>query len=121
MFYVIKLNVRQYDSLSFLAEELSEMLVYQTEMSDKNFLCKLAFLTDITMHLNVLNLTLWKRNQNISHLAGHAETLKIKLRLFATCLKNLSQFDSLDELLADDVEVDCSCFVKDIKALYICV
>ena len=85
MFYVIKLNVRQYDSLSFLAEELSEMLVYQTEMSDKNFLCKLAFLTDITMHLNVLNLTLWKRNQNISHLAGHAETLK-KLRLFATIL-----------------------------------
>ena len=106
---------------SFLTAQLSEMHVYQTEMSDENFLCKLAFLTDITMHLNVLNLTLWKRNQNILHLVGHVKTLKMKLRLFATCLKNLSQFDSLDELLADYVEVECSCFVKDIEALYICV
>ena len=118
---MIKLNVRQYDILSFLTAELSEIHVYLTQMSDKNFLCKLAFLTDITMHLNVLNLTLWKRNQNILHLVGHVETLKIKLRLFATCLKNLSQFDSSDELLADYVEVECSCFVKDIEALYICV
>ena len=85
------------------------MHVHQTDMSDKNFLCKLAFLTDITMHLNVLNLTLWERNQIISHLVGHVETFKMKLRLFATCLKrnDLSYFDSLHKLLADDVEVKC--------------
>ena len=58
------------------------MHVNQTDMSDKNFLCKLAFLTDITMHLNVLNLTLWEQNQIISHLVGHVETFKMKLRNF---------------------------------------
>ena len=43
----------------------------------------------------------------------------MKLRLFATCLKNndLSHFDSLHELLADDVEVECSRLVEDIEAL----
>ena len=45
--------------LSFLTEELSEVHVYQTQLRDKNFLCKLAFLTAITMHLNVLNLKLF--------------------------------------------------------------
>ena len=81
--------------------------MYQTQLRDKNFLCKLAFLTDITMYVNVLNLRLQGRNQNISHLVGHVETFKMKLHLFATCLKNndLSHFDSLHELLANNVEV----------------
>ena len=107
------------DILSFLTEELSATHVYQTQLSDKNFLCKLAFLIDITLHLNVLNLRFQGRNQNISHLVGHAETFKMKLHLFATCLKNndLLHFDSLRKLLADDVEVECSCFVEDIEAL----
>ena len=67
----------------------------------------------------MLNLRLQGRNQNISHLVGHVETFKMKLHLFATCLKNndLLHFDSLRELLADDVEVECSCFVEDIEAL----
>ena len=107
------------DILSFQTEELSETHVYQTKLSDKNFLCKLAFLTDITMHLNVLNLRLQVRNQNISHVVGQVEIFKMKLHLFATCLKNnhLSHFDSLHELLANDVEVECSRFVEDIEAL----
>ena len=106
------------DILSFLTEELSEIHVYQTQLRDKNVLYKLAFLADITMHLNVLNMRLHERNQNISHLVGHVETFKMKLRLFATCLKNndLSHFDSLHELLADDVEVECSCFMEGIEA-----
>ena len=43
----------------------------------------------------------------------------MKLQLFATRLKNndLSHFNSLHELLADDVEVECSRFVKDIEVL----
>ena len=43
----------------------------------------------------------------------------MKLCLFATRLKNndLSHFDSLHELLADDVEVKCSRFVEDIEVL----
>ena len=56
---------------------------------------------------------------NISHLVGHVEAFKMKLRLFATCLKinDLSNIDSLHELLADNVEVECSRFVEDIEAL----
>ena len=50
------------DILSFLAEELSEIYVHHTRLKDKNFLCKLSFLGDITMHLNVLNLRLQRRN-----------------------------------------------------------
>ena len=71
------------------------------------------------MHLNVLNLRLQGRNENNLHLVGHVETFKMKLRLFATSLKNndLLHFDSLHELLADDVEVECSGFVEDIGAL----
>ena len=108
----------QMDILSFLAEKLRETHVYQTQLRGKNFLCILAFLADITMLLNVLNLRLQERNQNISHLVGHVETFKMKLRLFATCLKHndFSHFDSLHELLADDVEVECSRFVEDIEA-----
>ena len=43
----------------------------------------------------------------------------MKLRLFATRLKNndLLHFDSLHELLADDVEVKCSRFVEHIEVL----
>ena len=107
------------DILSFPTEELSEIHIYQTQMRDKSFLCKLAFLTDITMHLHVLNLRLQLQNQNISRLVGHVKTFKIKLRLFATCLENndLLHFDFLHELLADDVEVEWSRFVEDIEAL----
>ena len=43
----------------------------------------------------------------------------MKLCLFATCLKNydLLHYNSLHELLADDVEVKCSRFVEDIEPL----
>ena len=50
------------DILSFLAEELSEIHVYQTQLRDKNFLCKLSFVGDITSHLNALHLKLQRRN-----------------------------------------------------------
>ena len=67
----------------------------------------------------MLNLRLQGRNQNISHLVGHVETFKMKLRLFATCLKHndFSHFDSLHLLLANDLEVECSRFLKDIESL----
>ena len=52
-------------------------------------------------------------------MVGYVDTFKMKLRLFATCVKNndLSHFNSLHELLADDVEMECSRFMKDIEAL----
>ena len=58
---------------------------------------------------------------DISHLVVHVKPFKMKLRLFATRLKNndLSHFNSLHELLADDVEVECSRFVKDLMSLRI--
>ena len=93
--------------------------MYQTQLSERNFLCKFAFYTDMTMYLNVLNLRLQEQHQNISYLVGHIETFKKNLRLFATCLKNnnLSHFDFFRELLADVVEVECSCFAEDIETI----
>ena len=49
------------DILLFLTEELSEIHVHQTDMSDKNFLCKLAFPTDITMHFFFFRLRAHRR------------------------------------------------------------
>ena len=45
----------------------------------------------------------------------------MKLRLFASRLKNndLSHFNSLHKFLADDIEVECSRFVKDLMSLRI--
>ena len=106
--------------LSFLqTEQLGETQMYQTQICNKNFLCNLAFLTDMTIHLNVLNLNLQGRKQTVSHLVGHIDAFQKKLRLFVICLENndISHFDPLHALVVDDYEVECSRFVRDIKAL----
>ena len=108
------------DILSFLQnEQLSNTELYQTQLQDRDFICSLAFLTDITAHLNVLNLSLQGKQQNISQLVGHIEAFRKKLLLFSANLRknDLAHFPSCLELMADDMESDFSCFVRKIESL----
>lgn len=108
------------DVLSFLqTEQLSNTELYQTQLQDRDFICSLAFLTDMTAHMNVLNLNLQGKQQNISHLVGHIEAFRKKLLLFSACLRknDLTHFPSCRELMAEDSMSDFSCFVGKIESL----
>jgi hypothetical protein len=62
---------------------------FQRELQDKGFVCSLAFLADLTSRLNVLNLKLQGNGKNISHLVGHFEGFRKKLKLFEDALQKL--------------------------------
>jgi hypothetical protein len=46
---------------------------FQRELQGLRFTPSLAFLADLTSHLNILNLKLLGKRQNISHLVGHSK------------------------------------------------
>ena len=48
-------------------------------LDDPTFQCSLAFLTDITNHLNELNVKLQGRNHIISQMYDHVKSFKVKL------------------------------------------
>jgi hypothetical protein len=52
------------------------------EMSDSKWLSDLAFLVDMTQHLNRLNVLLQDREQLVNSLLDHICAFKVKLRLF---------------------------------------
>jgi hypothetical protein len=57
------------------------------EMLNPTFLCELAFLTDITKHMNNLNMKLQRKQQNVSNLFGHVNGFRNKLKLFKTAIE----------------------------------
>lgn len=73
---------------------------YQEKLKDLEFLNILAFLTDLTSHLNTLNLKLQGRKQNISQLYGHVEGFRKKLEVMQIALKenNTAHFPSCQQL-----------------------
>lgn len=68
-------------------------------MQDPEFLADLAFLTDMTQHLNELNLKLQGKQHNIANLYGYVNGFKNKLILFKTSLEksDFSFFPSCKE------------------------
>ncbi|KAK7896643.1 hypothetical protein WMY93_021968 [Mugilogobius chulae] len=52
------------------------------ELSDPLWLANLAFLVDLTHHLNILNKNLQGKEQLVSHLYAHMKAFCVKLRLF---------------------------------------
>ena len=60
---------------------------YQIKLSDDKFIGTLAFLTDISDHLNMLNLKLQGKKQFISQLIGHIDGFHMKLVLFKASLQ----------------------------------
>ena len=61
---------------------------FQAQLQSIIFLCGLAFLTDMTNHLNLVNLSLQEKGQNIFYLVEYVESFCSKLRLFTDCLQN---------------------------------
>ena len=51
-------------------------------LADAIFQCNLAFLSDITHHLNELNLKLQGKKQIIAQMYDHVKSFKVKLRLW---------------------------------------
>ena len=70
------------------------------EMEDESWLCDLAFLVDITTHMNELNTRLQQKAQYVSEMYGHIQGFMNKLRLWHAHIQNanLSHFPTLKEM-----------------------
>ena len=89
---------------------------YQIQSSDDKFIGSLAFLTDISNHLNMLNVKLQVKKQFISQLVGHIEGFHKKLVLFKASLQknDASHFPSCCELLGEGTRIDFCAFSRKI-------
>lgn len=80
------------------------------ENSDTQFLCEMAFLTDITFHLNHLNTLLQGRDQTVCNLYGHMTAYRRKLDLFIEGFSsphlNLVHFPACEKMRKDVPECE---------------
>ena len=99
--------------LFFLQDEVEGMEKYETLLSDEKFIASLAFITDFTSQLNILNKKLQQKDQNICQLFGHIEAFRKKLKLLSVDLQNnvVTHFPSSKELLPEGKMVEFSAFV----------
>ena len=89
----------------FLEESVSgDMSAYCRKLRDTAFLCDMAFLTDITSHLNVLNTKLQGRDQTVCDLYAHMTAFQRKLDLenFKKMLCITSHLLNSDSILSVD-------------------
>ena len=89
----------------FLEEEVrGDTVEFCNKLRDPEFLCDMAFLTDITSHLNSLNQKLQGKGQNVSDLYAHMNGFQRKLALFKDSFARnptLLHFPSCQEMLKD--------------------
>ncbi|XP_051999459.1 general transcription factor II-I repeat domain-containing protein 2 [Xyrauchen texanus] len=80
------------------------------ELSDPLWLADLAFLVDLTHHLNTLNKNLQGKEQLVPHLYAHMKAFREKLRLFETQLRsfNVAHFPALSEIKSAFPNADLS-------------
>ena len=75
---------------------------YCRKLKDTEFLCDMAFLTDITSHLNHLNAKLQGRDQTVCDLYAHMTAFQSKLDLFKNGFSshylNLAHFPACEEM-----------------------
>jgi hypothetical protein len=107
----------------FLKTEISsDTTDLDQEMLNHTFLCELAFLSDITKHMNDLNMKLQGKQQNVSDLFGHVNGFRNKLKLFNTAIQrnDLTHFPCCKEL-AEDLSISVgskfSTFVSNIEGM----
>ncbi|XP_057203176.1 general transcription factor II-I repeat domain-containing protein 2B-like [Triplophysa rosa] len=108
----------------FLEDSIkSDTSAYCSNLRDPEFLCDLAFLTDMTAHLNNLNTQLQGRSQAVSDLYGHLTAFKRKLILFHDGFSsdpvNLTHFSACEEMRKDTPECEMffAKYKKDIESL----
>ena len=85
---------------------------YEILLSDEKFIASLAFVTDFTSQLNILNKKLQQKDQNICILFGHIEAFRRKLKLLKADLQKnvVTHFASCQELLEEGkTVVFCFC------------
>lgn len=102
--------------MTFIQNQIGGTTEYVIQLNDDKFIGSLAFLTDITNHLNILNLKLQGRKQNISQLVGYVEGFCKKLLLFKTSLQrnDATHFPSCCELLGEGKNIDFITFSEKI-------
>ena len=85
----------------------------ETQLGDDHFLCDVAFLADITRHLNELNVALQGKNRKISDLYSSVKAFKSKLRLFLRHIgaNNFAHFPHLKQREDDGVAIDTQPYV----------
>ncbi|CAM4567714.1 unnamed protein product [Caretta caretta] len=87
-----------------LREEIDSFLKMKNkevpQLADSTFICNLAFLTDLTDHLNALNLKLQSRKQVITQMYDSVKSFKVKLTFWGKQLTagNLVHFSTLNSL-----------------------
>ncbi|KAG9475648.1 general transcription factor II-I repeat domain-containing protein 2B-like [Eleutherodactylus coqui] len=106
----------------FLTEIKSDPFL-EDRLCDMDFLCSLAFLTDITQTLNSLNKSLKEKDQNISQLYQHISAFRTKLMLRKLNLlqNELTSFECCNELFNEVKEsgtiLEFNRFIPKIEAL----
>jgi len=84
---------------------------------DFDFLCELAFITNLTSHLNDLNLKLPKANQTISQLVSHIDSFRRKLILIKNHVeKNIFHFYPSCQILFEEHGKECD-FKKHVQLI----
>ena len=106
---------------TFLKESVkADTTELEEKLQDPAFLTELAYLTDLTNHLNELNLKLQGKNKTVSHLMSDVNAFRSKLRLlkigleksdlthFATCRKLVEDFELTEHPDFSKFSVDIS-------------
>lgn len=98
----------------------SDTTELEEKFQDPEFLRQLAFITDLTNHLNSLNLSLQGRNQTVSDLVGIINGFRNKLNVFKHALEknNLTHFLSCLKLAEEpnsEKNIDFSCCSSQIQ------
>ncbi|XP_059570183.1 general transcription factor II-I repeat domain-containing protein 2B isoform X2 [Alligator mississippiensis] len=97
----------------FLREQVkADTTELEERLLSPEFLSELAFLTDMTTHLNELNLKLQCKNHTISDLFGCVNGFRSKLKLFKAAIEkgDLTHFPSCKELVKEMENFDCISF-----------
>lgn len=82
---------------------------YISFLDNLTFLSELAFITDMTNQLRLLNLKLQRPNQNISQLVSHVDGFRKKLQLFKSHLNSdIFHFFPSCKILLDEYHNSCN-------------